>query len=190
MKNLCIQAVVALLLTFTCSGPAIAQATEQVPVPASTQVSAEVPAQVSTQAPAEVATEVEKEAGKSAVKTPAVVFANDPVSTQGILQLVLGLVVVVAVILLLARVVRRMGGVGGYAMGSMKVLGGLSMGARERVVLMQVGDTQLLLGVAPGRIQTLHVLEQPVQMETEGDRSRPGIGFAERLKTALKGSAE
>jgi flagellar protein FliO/FliZ len=55
------------------------------------------------------------------------------------------------------------------------------MGARERVVLIQAGETQLLLGVAPGRVQTLHVLDQPLQMS-----SSSGSGFAEQLSQMLK----
>lgn len=41
----------------------------------------------------------------------------------------------------------------------MRVVGGLSLGRRERVLLLQVGKKQLVLGVTPGRIETLHVLE-------------------------------
>ncbi|MEG7523045.1 MAG: flagellar biosynthetic protein FliO [Chromatiales bacterium] len=40
------------------------------------------------------------------------------------------------------------------------VLGGTSVGPRERVVVVKVDDIRLLLGVAPGRVQTLHVLDQ------------------------------
>ncbi|MGR9106354.1 MAG: flagellar biosynthetic protein FliO [Gammaproteobacteria bacterium] len=40
----------------------------------------------------------------------------------------------------------------------LRILGGLALGTRERVVLLEVGETRLLLGVAPGRIETLYVL--------------------------------
>ena len=46
--------------------------------------------------------------------------------------------------------------------GMLKIIGGISMGSRERVVLLQVGSEQLLVGVSPGRINTLHVLETPL----------------------------
>jgi flagellar biogenesis protein FliO len=39
----------------------------------------------------------------------------------------------------------------------------------------------LLLGVAPGRVQTLHVLDQPLQTT-----STSGGGFAEQLSHVLK----
>jgi len=65
--------------------------------------------------------------------------------------------------------------------GGVRLLGGISVGHRERVVLIQVGEQQLLVGVAPGRVNTLHVLEKPITLErqTEG-------GFAERLASAMK----
>ena len=63
--------------------------------------------------------------------------------------------------------------------GGLRILGGLSMGARERVVLLQVGDTQLLVGVAPGRVQTLHVLEQPLPAAASGLQN--ASGFADQL---------
>ena len=57
------------------------------------------------------------------------------------------------------------------------------MGPRERVVLLQVGNAQLLLGVTPGRIQSLHVLDEPVsEYEINADAS----GFAGRLAAAIK----
>jgi flagellar protein FliO/FliZ len=46
--------------------------------------------------------------------------------------------------------------------GMLKIIGGISMGSRERIVLLQVGSEQLLVGVSPGRINTLHVLEAPL----------------------------
>ena len=42
--------------------------------------------------------------------------------------------------------------------GPVRVLGGVSMGPRERVVLLEAAGERLLVGVVPGRIQTLHVL--------------------------------
>lgn len=41
----------------------------------------------------------------------------------------------------------------------MRVVGGLSIGAKERIVLVQLGSKQLVLGVCPGRVETLHILE-------------------------------
>lgn len=41
-----------------------------------------------------------------------------------------------------------------------RVVGGASLGPRERVVVVEIDETRLVLGVAPGRVQTLHVLDK------------------------------
>jgi flagellar protein FliO/FliZ len=51
--------------------------------------------------------------------------------------------------------------------GEIAILSGVSLGPRERAVLLRVGNTRLLVGVAPGRVQTLHVLDDvDTQRET------------------------
>lgn len=108
----------------------------------------------------------------------------EPMAGGSMIQLALGLFAVIALIVGLAWMMRRIGGLPGGQGGALRVLGGLSMGTRERVVLIQVGETQLLLGVAPGRVQTLHVLDRPVQSQIP---SQPGKGgFAASLSAALQ----
>ncbi len=113
-------------------------------------------------------------------------LAGEPLGASSLGKMVLGLSVVVFLIVGMAWVMRRMGGIPGSGSGGLRVLGGLSMGTRERVVLIQVGETQLLLGVAPGRVQTLHVLDQPIVMPEAG---KPGMNnFAANLSAALQRS--
>lgn len=108
---------------------------------------------------------------------------NDPMAWSNLLQVLLGLIAVIALMLVFAWLMRRMSGVQGGTAGALRVLGGMSMGAREKVVLVQVGETQLVLGVAPGRVQTLHVLEKNIEPPTG-----QGAGmnsFARSLQQAL-----
>jgi flagellar protein FliO/FliZ len=80
-------------------------------------------------------------------------------SALQVLQAVGGLVLVIAFILLLAWLVRRFTNLPMAGKGAIRVLGGVALGSRERAVLLAVGGTHLLIGVAPGRVQTLHVLD-------------------------------
>lgn len=121
-------------------------------------------------------------AENAAPKLPAPVV--EPLSGGSLVQLGLGLFAVILLIVGIGWMMRRIGGLPGGQGGSLRVLGGLSMGTRERVVLIQVGDTQLLLGVAPGRVQTLHVLAQPIQTQTTAQPGRGG--FAASLSAALQ----
>ncbi|HEY9199644.1 MAG TPA: flagellar biosynthetic protein FliO [Gammaproteobacteria bacterium] len=123
-------------------------------------------------------------AGKAAAPAQVPPLQVEPLAAGSLAKLGLGLFVVIALIVALSWAMRRMGGLAGTTAGSLRILGGLSMGTRERVVLIQVGDTQLLLGVAPGRVQTLHVLEQPIQTPQHTDAAKSG--FAASLSAALQ----
>ncbi|MGJ0486653.1 MAG: flagellar motor switch protein FliG [Methylomicrobium sp.] len=55
---------------------------------------------------------------------------------------------------------RKFSGFNTHATDKMRVSARLSLGLREKVVLLQAGNKQLILGITPGKIQTLHVLDQ------------------------------
>lgn len=73
-----------------------------------------------------------------------------------ITQMLLGLAVVLAVIFALMYLLKRFGV---HPAGSgLKIVGNTSVGPRERVVLVEIGEEVLVLGVAPGRITHLHTV--------------------------------
>ena len=127
-----------------------------------------------------------------AVASPAVrsqVMGNDSLNSGYLVQLIMGLLFVLLCIVVLAWLAKRVNRLQSSSDGSLQVLGGISMGARERVVLVQVGETQLLLGVAPGRINMLHQLEEPLERAGTGSGDRAEMpfarGFSEKLNSAL-----
>lgn len=83
-------------------------------------------------------------------------------STGGLLRVVAALLVVLGAVIVAARLARRVRGLGGGMNSALEVLGQLPLGARERAVLVRVGEHQLLLGVAPGNVRMLHVFEDLV----------------------------
>ncbi len=99
-------------------------------------------------------------------------------------QILLGLILVLLVIAAAAWLLRRFGHLQSGAGGSLRIVGGLSLGPRERAVLIQVGERQLLLGVAPGRVQMLHILDRAIPSTPQA--AAPGQGFAARLASVLK----
>lgn len=83
--------------------------------------------------------------------------------SEQILKLAAGLVVIVGAIVLLSFVLKRAGGSWtGGARADFRVLASLPLGARERVVLLQAGERQLLIGVAPGSVRILHHFDTPM----------------------------
>ena len=100
-------------------------------------------------------------------------------------QFVVGLLVVLLCIIALAWIAKRFNRLQSSVNGELQVLGGLSMGARERIVLVKVGDEQLLLGVSPGRINALHVMDAPIVKQNVSNEHSFGKDFAKQLNTAL-----
>lgn len=140
------------------------------------------------------------EGGREATLLPHPVTGTpaEPASLNQLLQVAGGLLAVVVVIFALAWLLRRVGMVNGVAGSALRVLGALSVGQREKLVLVQVGDKQLLVGVTPGSVTTLHVLETPIEIPVgklakrapsvpgEADAAgKLGGSFAERLEAAL-----
>jgi flagellar protein FliO/FliZ len=103
-----------------------------------------------------------------------------PASTAGSIGGALfALVLVIGLILLLGWLAKRMPGLGGARSNSaLRVVGSLALGPRDRVVVVAVGDTQLLLGVGSGGTRTLHTLTEPLPVAPE---SKAAPAFAQLL---------
>jgi flagellar protein FliO/FliZ len=84
--------------------------------------------------------------------------ATAPASTGSLLQVALGLVVVLALMAGAAWILKRMGMAGAGGTSVARVVGGVSVGNRERVVVVEVADQWIVVGVAPGRVNALSTL--------------------------------
>ena len=115
----------------------------------------------------------------AAVAAPAV---GSSVAGQ-LTQLVLGLLLVLGLIFFLAWLLRRVQQVGPAGKGQViELIGSRALGPRDRLVLVQVGNEQVLLGLTPGTITALHVLKEPVQVPST-EQATPE--FAQRLMELL-----
>ncbi len=94
-------------------------------------------------------------------KTAAAKVALPDLSGETIHMLwVLGLVL--GSIYALSWLLKRAQGRGRPGLRALRSVEALSVGARERVVLIQVGERQMVIGVAPGNVRLLSVLDDPV----------------------------
>ena len=98
-------------------------------------------------------------------------------------QLVLGLLLVLGLIFALAWLLRRVQQTGSRQGQVIELISSRALGARDRLVLVQVGEEQILLGLTPGRITPLHVLKEPVQVPGTTQSVTPE--FAKRLMEVL-----
>jgi len=97
----------------------------------------------------------------------------------GLGQVTFALGLVLAAIFALAWLVRHLRGGGARGGAALDVLAEVRLGPKERAVLIKVGTTQLLLGVAPGRVNALHVLTEPVQ-------TRPAVPGEAELRPSFR----
>jgi flagellar protein FliO/FliZ len=81
--------------------------------------------------------------------------AAPAVSPGSVLQMVMGLVVVVALMGGTAWLLKRSGVSGAGGNNVAKVIGGVSVGNRERVLVIEVADQWIVVGVAQGRVSAL-----------------------------------
>ncbi|MFJ2715273.1 MULTISPECIES: flagellar biosynthetic protein FliO [unclassified Pseudomonas] len=99
-------------------------------------------------------------------------------------QLVFGLLLVLGLIFFLAWLLRRVQQAGPAGKGQViDIVGSRALGPRDRLMLVQVGNEQILLGLSPGTITALHVMKEPVQVPDTSEKATPE--FAQHLLKIL-----
>jgi|GEM_PF-431397 len=113
----------------------------------------------------------------SAVETARPTFTPPPtaaVSTGSVLQVIVSLLLVLAAVVMVAWVLKRINLPQQGSGNALKVISGVAVGQRERVVLVEVNDTWLVVGVAPGQVNALHSMPKgsiPTQSNNAGNPS-------------------
>ena len=107
--------------------------------------------------------------------------AGAVVGAGSVLQVFAGLALVLALVLGAAVLMRRVSRVPGMSNQAIKTLAATAVGTRERVVLLEVADTWIVVGVAPGQVRSLATLPRS---ELPATKSAPGTGqpFAQLLQ--------
>ncbi|WP_226570745.1 flagellar biosynthetic protein FliO [Mangrovibacter yixingensis] len=125
-------------------------------------------------------------------QTSAVVAQDVSSPATSLVQVSAALCVIIVLILGIAWFAKRFGFTPrhGSARG-LKVTASVTVGQREKVVIVDVENARLVLGVTPTQITHLHTLPPsvPDEEETHGDgspESRQPHSFQDALKTILK----
>jgi flagellar protein FliO/FliZ len=108
--------------------------------------------------------------GWAAAQTAAIPEA--PVVSGGaILQMLFGLALVIGLLFIGFYLLHRLNGGRTFGHGGpLRIVGGLMLSPRERIVLLEIGETWVVVGIVPGQIKTLHTLprgELPAGNEAE-----------------------
>jgi len=167
----------ALILSLALAAGAAAAEEAAAPATASVAAGGAAPA---TPAPAPAPAPV------VAAQAPATATVTSAPSSAGsLLQVIFGLIVVLGLLAGALWVLKRVGG-GRLAGGSVvKIVGGVSVGNRERVMVVEVADQWIVIGVAPGQVSKL--ADMPRQEQQQGAAALPGApNFSAWLKQTIE----
>ncbi|KVE05650.1 flagellar biosynthesis protein FliO [Burkholderia vietnamiensis] len=117
-----------------------------------------------------------------------------------VLQTLVGLAVVIGLVFGCAWLARRFGFQPARRGGPLKVVSSVGLGAKESATIVEIGDTWLVLGVAPGNVRLLHTLPAGSVPDAAVVSTSPGAAsasadanasgpFGARFRDALAGDA-
>jgi flagellar protein FliO/FliZ len=97
-------------------------------------------------------------------------------------QMFFGLALVLALMVGSLWILKKLVAPRGENAGLLRVIAGTAVGARERVVIVEVGSTWLVLGVAPGRVSALAEVPRQAGGTPQAAAPSPGEGFPDWLR--------
>lgn len=108
-------------------------------------------------------------------------------SVTGIGQVTFALLLVLAAVFAVAVLVKKLRAVTGAGANGIEVMSQVSLGAKERAVIVRVGNTRLLLGVASGQVSLLQTLpaDLPLNNPPDGADVAARPSFSALLKKSL-----
>jgi flagellar protein FliO/FliZ len=170
--------------------PAAAPATESsaaaAPALAPTLTAAAPPAPAA--APAATATP-EQQAALAGARPAAVADpALAPSATGSLLTTVFSLILVLGLLVGLAWLLKRFGPKSITGGANVKLVGALSVGARERILVVEVGEQWIVVGASPGRMNALATMpRQEGGLELPpSPNALPTSNFAEWFKQTIE----
>jgi flagellar protein FliO/FliZ len=92
-----------------------------------------------------------------------------PMTTSYVAQILISFLVVIGFIFLMAWLMRRSGRFGSGSGQVIKIISSMSLGMREKIIVIEVGGENIVVGVAPGQIRTLHVLNGSTELTKKED---------------------
>ena len=109
----------------------------------------------------------------------------DPLSSGYLIKLTLGLIAIVLLIFGLAWLMKKMQLTQFSQNGLIQIISAISVGQRDRIALIQVGDEQVLVGLTPGSIKKLHTLKNRVDVPASQTMAA-GSAFGDKFKQLLQ----
>lgn len=145
---------------------------------------------------ADIALNVEKTPNAHVTQpSPTLNWSTSSASTPGLsdsLHVAGGLAIVIAFIFVLGLLVKRLssGSLRRSGQRVLKTIDTQAVGNKERIAVMEVNDTWLVVGISPQGISTLHSMPRPDDQSTSlpasADTLRTGMPFSQALREAAR----
>ncbi|GJL74398.1 MAG TPA: flagellar biosynthetic protein FliO [Nitrosomonas sp.] len=119
-------------------------------------------------------------AQKNPIPVPTSVIAAESMT-----QMITGLVLVLAIIIAIAWLLKRFSILPATATEHIKIVATTSVGQRERIVIIDIGETRLVLGVAPGQVNKLHSMEKSSLDTVDKKLAKTASPFSEKLDSSI-----
>lgn len=127
-------------------------------------------------------------AGARAAAPGTGLAAQAPSAAGSLVQTILSLGFVIALLVGLAWLLKRFGPKHITGGTKVKLVGALSVGARERILVVEVGEQWIVVGASPGRMNALATMprQETDEAELAGAQAVPGANFAEWFKQTIE----
>ncbi len=173
------------------AGPAApseaAQPATAASVPAASLPAASVPAASIPAAPAPAASVPAAPSSAARAPAPALTVTAGP-SAGNLLQTIAALCLVLGLLAALAWFLKRYGPKAQGGNASLRIVGALNLGGRERIMVVEVGEQWIVVGASPGRVNALATLPRPLDAPAAAapDTYQPSAtSFSEWLKQTI-----
>ncbi|MFK7795436.1 MAG: FliO/MopB family protein [Gammaproteobacteria bacterium] len=100
------------------------------------------------------------------------------------IKVILSLGIVLIAFYLLVNAFKKYSGVSIKANSSVHILGGISLGGKEKVVILQAGNVDFLLGVSGAGVNKLHQFE-PGELDSHDEGQKNHISFNQQIEKIL-----
>lgn len=122
---------------------------------------------------------------QAAADQPAAAPATGPSPMLDMLKVLFCLVIVLGALFGMLWLMKRSGLGPTQSSGAVKIVGGVSVGSRERVLVLEVADQWIVVGVAPGSVNALANLPRQEQF-VQPQGLAPAGQFASWLKQKIE----
>ena len=134
---------------------------------------------ISVSRAAELSEEISAD-GSSAVRI------DSGLNVDSLLQVLIALISVICIIFILSVLVKKFNILPGGSSGLIKIISGISLTSKDRLLLIQVGDEQILVSASPAGINKIHELKTVVESEAISSVENPKAGnFSSLLNSVI-----